>query len=346
MSYEEYFKAVKKYSELAGPIGYEQRIQEEFIQDLEPHVEEIQLMNVGNVVAHVGGDGKKVVVFGHADELAFYVLSITEDGFLHISRGRADKLSYPYTLVGQKALVLGDKGDLRGAFVAPTGHVLGPQERDKPLEPWNILVDIGVDSKADVEEMGVHVGSPIIWNPVTERTGDKVFGKAMDDRFTHPVMIELAKRLEGMELGCDLYLASTVQEEIGCKGALDLARQGFDVSLALDIGIAGDYPLLPKDRMPIKLGGGPVIVYRDASIVYNIETIRALRGVADDHNVPYQHGIFEHYGSDSSNMIGGGARPNLLCVPCRYSHSPVEMIHLGDVENLVQLLMYYALEKV
>jgi endoglucanase len=337
----DYFEALKKYTELAGPTGYEQRVQDEFTRDVEPYVESVELTNVGNVVAHVGGSGRRVVVFGHADELAYHVLSVTEDGFLHISRGRADKLSYPYTLVGQKALVMGDRGDVRGAFVSPTGHVLGPQDREKPLEPWGVLVDIGVDSSKDVERMGVHVGSPIIWNPETERMGDKVFGKAMDDRFTHPVMIELARRLRGKKLGCDLYLASSVQEEIGCKGAQDLARLGFDVSLALDIGIAGDYPTLPRDRMPVKLGAGPVLVYRDASIIYNVETIKEMRGVAEKNGVPYQHGIFEHYGSDSASMMAGGARPGLLCVPCRYSHSPVEMIHLGDVENLVKLLYHY-----
>ena len=336
-----YFEALKKYTQLAGPTGYEHRVQDEFTRDVEPYVESVRRTNVGNVVARVGGSGRKVVVFGHADELAYHVLSVTDDGFLHISRGRADKLSYPYTLVGQKALVLGDQGDVRGAFVSPTGHVLGPQEREKPLEPWGVLVDIGVDSRGDVEKMGVHVGSPIIWNPETERLGDMVFGKAMDDRFAHPVMVELARKLQGMELGCDLYLASSVQEEIGCKGAQDLARLGFDVSLALDIGIAGDYPALPRDRMPVKLGGGPVIVYRDASIIYNVETIRELRGVAEKNGVPYQHGVFEHYGSDSTSMIAGGARPNLLCVPCRYSHSPVEMIHMGDMENLVRLLYHY-----
>ncbi|MFH2109707.1 MAG: M20/M25/M40 family metallo-hydrolase [Candidatus Bathyarchaeota archaeon] len=337
----DYFESLKKYTELAGPIGYENRVQEMFMGDIEPYAEDVMQTNVGNVIAHIGGEGRKVVAFGHADELAYYVLSVTDDGFLHISRGRADKLSYPYTLVGQKALVLGDSGDVRGAFVSATGHILGPQDRDKPLEPWGVLVDIGVDNKEDVEKMGVHVGSPIIWNPETERVGDKVFGKAMDDRFTHPVMIELAKRLQGKDLNCDLYIASTVQEEIGSKGALDLARHGFDVSLALDIGIAGDYPTLPKDRMPIRLGAGPVIVYRDASIVYNVDIIKELREAAERNGVPYQHGIFEHYGSDSANMVAGGARPNLLCVPCRYSHSPVEMIHLGDVENLVKLLTHY-----
>ncbi|MBN2335137.1 M42 family peptidase [Candidatus Bathyarchaeota archaeon] len=337
----DYFPSLKKYTELPGPMGHEHRVQEEFMKDLKPYADEIRKTNVGNVIAHIPGEGRRVVVFGHADEIAFYTLSITEDGFLHISRGRADKLSFPYILVGQKALVLGDGGDVRGAFVSATGHVLTPTEREKPLEPWSVVVDIGATSKAEVEEMGIHVGSPIIWNPETERLGNKVLGKAMDDRFTHPVIIELAKRVQGEKLGCDLYLASSVQEEIGLRGAQELSRHGFDVSLALDIGIAGDYPPLPKDRMPIRLGDGPVIAYRDAAIVYNIDVIKELRDAAERNRVPYQHGIFEHYGSDSVAMIAGGAKPNLLCVPCRYSHSPIEMIHLDDMENLVRLLHAY-----
>jgi len=337
----EFFTEIKKYSELPGPMGYEHRVQDVFMKDLQPYVEEIKQTNVGNVVAHVPGEGRKVVVFGHADELAYYVLSVTEDGFLHISRGRANKITFPYTLVGQKALVLGDDRDIRGAFVSATGHVLTPSERENPLDPWKVVVDVGAGSKDEVEDMGVHVGSPIIWNPETERLGNKVFGKAMDDRFAHPVMVELAKRVRGERLGCDLYLASTVQEEIGLRGSQELSRHGFDVSLALDIGIAGDYPPLPKDRMPVKLGAGPVIAYRDAAIVYNVEVIRELRDAAERDEIPYQHGIFEHYGSDSVSMVAGGAKPNLVCVPCRYSHSPVEMIHLDDVENMVRLLQSY-----
>ena len=333
-----YYDSLKRYTEIPGPIGYEQRVQKAFIDDISPYTEHVKMTNVGNVIAHIGGKGRKVVVFGHADEIAFYTLSITESGFLHISRGRANKINYPYSVVGQKALVLGDYGDIRGAFVAATGHVLTPKEREKPLEPWDIYVDVGASSKEEVEGLGIHVGSPIIWNPITERMGEKAFGKAMDDRFTFPVMIELAKRVKKEELNCDLYLASTVQEEIGLKGSQDLANHGFDVSIALDIGIAGDYPAIPKDRMPISLGEGPVIVYRDASIHYDIDIIKELRVTAEKNGIPYQHGIFEHYGSDSASMIAGGAKPNLLCVPCRYSHSPFEMVFLGDLELLVQLL--------
>jgi endoglucanase len=335
------FNVLKKYTEIPGPSGHESRVMQELTKDLESHVEDVEISNVGNLVAHYGGEGRKVVVFGHADEIAYYVLSITKNGFLHISKGRANKLTYPYTLVGQKALVLGDKEDVRGAFISTTGHVLQPNERQEPLEPWDVLVDIGASSKEEVEEMGIHVGCPIIWNPTTESLGKKVFGKAMDDRYVFPIMIELAKKLQGEELSCDLYFAATVQEEVGLRGAQSLARRGFDISLALDIGIAGDYPTLAEGRMPIKLGKGPVITHRDASIIYNSDVNKELIATAEKNDIPYQHGIFEHYGSDSVSMIAGGAKPVLLCAPCRYSHSPIEMVHLDDLENTTNLLYHY-----
>jgi len=339
------YELLKKYSEIPGPTGHEHRVQTEFMKDIKPFAEEVRLTNVGNAIAHVPGEGRKVVVFGHADEIGYFVLSVTEDGFLHLSRGRSDKIGYPYCLVGQKALVLGDEGDVRGAFVSTAGHVLQEKERDMPLEPWNVLVDIGASSDEEVTELGIHVGSPVIWNPEIELLGRKAFGKAMDDRLAYPVMLGLAEGVDGLDLECDLYLASTVQEEIGLRGAQSLATQGFDISLAIDVGIAGDYPTLQKGRMPIKLGCGPVIAYRDASIVYNTEVIKELRATAEKSNIPYQHGIFEHYGSDSVAMIAGGAKPNLIAPPCRYSHMPIEMVHLDDLENTVKLLQHYVTEK-
>jgi putative aminopeptidase FrvX len=338
-----FYDTLKRYTEMPGPVGHEAMVQKAFMEDLKPYTDEIQLTNVGNVLAHLGGEGRKVVVFGHADEICWFVLSVTRDGFLRVSRanGRNEKVTFPYCVVGQKALVVGDLDDVRGVFVAASGHVLQTKEREKPLESWDVLVDVGASSREEVEGRGIHVGSPIIWNPETERMGRKVFGKAMDDRFTYPVMLELAERLRGEETSCDFYLASTVMEEFGLKGAQALARHGFDVSLALDIGLAGDYPTLPEGRMPISLGKGPVIVYKDGSIHYNLEVIHELRATAKKNGIPYQHGIFERYSSDSVAMIAGGTRPNLIAPPCRYSHMPNEMMHLDDLENTVELLYRY-----
>jgi len=342
------FELLKKYTELPGPIGHEDRVQNEFFKDLKKFTDKIQITNVGNVIAHFPGKRRKVIILGHADEICSSVLSITDNGFLHISTllcGRTDKIQYPYCIVGQKALVIGDKEDIRGAFVAPSCHVLRITEREMPLEDWNILVDIGAFSKDEVIERGIHVGSPVIWNPITENLGKVFIGKAMDDRISHFIMIELAKKLEGNEINCDLYMASTIQEEIGGLGAQALARYGYDVSIALDIGIAGDYPTLPAGRAPINLGGGPVIVYRDSKLHYNLKIIQELRATAERNAIPYQHGLFIGYFSDSAFMIAGGTKPNLIAPPCRYSHMPVEMVHKEDLENTIKLLYHYVTDK-
>jgi endoglucanase len=158
-------------------------------------------------------------------------------------------------------------------------------------------------------------------------------------------MIKLAQRLEGEKTNCDLYMASTIQEEIGVKGAEALAGERYDSAIALDIGLAGDYPALEKGRMPINLGDGPVIVYKDNRIHYNIEVIKELKATAEQNNIPYQHGVFIYYGSDSGAMIAGNTKPNLLAPPCRYSHLPIEMIHEKDLENTVELLYHYLTNK-
>jgi tetrahedral aminopeptidase len=341
------YELLKKYSEIPGPVGYEGRVQKQFIKDLKPLVKTVELTNTGNVLAHIPGKGKKVVIFGHADEICYYVRHVTDDGFLKIfgMTGRMDKLGFPYTCVGQKALVLGDIADARGVLATKSGHLLTETERAKPIEYTDIFVDVGATNKKEVDDLGIRLGSPIIWNPSLERLGDKVFGKAMDDRLSHAIEIKLAERLKNVKLNCDLYLASTVMEEHGLKGAMDLSRGGYDISIALDIGICGDYPTLEPGRSPVKLGQGPGIVWKDGSIHYNVETNRELIEISKKHGIPYQDALFTGYGSDSSVMIGGGSKPVLITPPTRYSHQPHEMMHLKDLEWTVDLLYHYVTEK-
>ena len=337
------FNLLKKYTEIPGPVGHEHRVHKEFMGDLRQFTAEIQSTNVGNVLAHFPGEGPRVIILGHADEICYFVVSITDNGFLHITRStpRSDKISYPYSLVGQKALLLGDLGDVRGVFIAPSGHILRLDERDMPLVERNVLVDIGASSFDEVISRGIHVGTPIIWNPTTERFGKKIYGKAMDDRLSHAIMVKLAERLENEQLSCDVFMASTVQEEIALLGAHALSLGDYDVALAIDIGVAGDYPPLEKERMPINLGDGPVIVYKDVQAHYDIEIIKKLRDIAEKNEIPYQHGVFTNYGSDSGAMIKGGVKPTLIAPPCRYTHSPYEMVHEDDLENTVTLLYHY-----
>jgi endoglucanase len=341
------FELLKKYTELPGPLGNEEIVQRQFMEDLKRYTDEVEVTNVGNLVAHFPGEGEKVVIFGHADEVCFYVVDITENGFLgvvpHSSR-MGDNVPYPYALIGQKALVLGDVNHVRGVFATKSGHILYTEERSAPLKFSDLNVDIGFSSREEVIENGVHIGSPVIWNPTTEQFNSRVFGKAMDDRIAHAIILTLAEKIQNEELACDLYFASTVQEEIGLKGAQDLSRGGFDISLAIDIGIAGDYPALKPGRSSIELGKGPVIVYKDAAIHYNVQVIKELEQTCTENNIPFQQGVFINYGSDSASMIAGGAKPNLIAPPTRYSHQPHETVDLNDLTNTVELFYNYVVK--
>jgi endoglucanase len=317
------------------------------MDDLGKYTDEIKHTNVGNVLAHFPGEGRKVVIFGHADEICFYVIDVTKNGFLRIvphSSRMGDNVPYPYALVGQKALVLGDNVQVKGVFATKSGHILFMEERSKSLKFSDVYVDIGFSSKEEVIKKGVHTGTPVICNPTTEKINGHAFGKAMDDRIAHTILLKLADKIQNEELACDLYMASTVQEEIGLKGAQDLSRGGFDVSLAIDIGIAGDYPALERGRSSIMLGKGPVLVYKDAAIHYNLQVIKELQETCLRNNIPFQHGVFINYGSDSASMIAGGAKPNLVAPPTRYSHQPHEMININDLSSTVELFYNYVVK--
>ena len=170
------YKILKEYTEIPGPVGHEKRVQQRFMKDLAPYTDEVELTNVGNVVAHIPGEGRKVVIFGHADEVAYFVLSITDDGFLHLSKGRSGYVWYPYSLVGQKALVVGDKGDVRGAFISTSGHLLNHKEREQPLDLWNVYVD-----KLDKEIQQKWIYQPLA--DVVHRVSAVLFGHTVREKF-------------------------------------------------------------------------------------------------------------------------------------------------------------------
>jgi endoglucanase len=341
------FKLVKELSEIPGPVGHEERVQAYLFEYFKKFTDEVKITNIGNLIAHFPGKGKKILINAHADEIGYVVQSITDDGFLKVtphdpSSQQRGRITYPYCTVGQKALVLGFKQPLRGVFATTTGHVLKTVEREKELSFWDIFVDVGVSSKDEILESGITVGSPVIWNPVTERFGKLISGKAMDDRALLAVMLKLCERLVGADLAYDVYMASTVQEEIGFVGASALAFEGdFDIALSLDVGLAGDIPSIEKDRMQIKLGEGPVLVHKDGAIHYDYRVLRELVEVAEKNNIAVQHGVFLYYSSDCKSLVTSNAKPCLVAPPTRYTHSPFETVHEDDLTDIVDLVYHF-----
>lgn len=339
------FSLLKTYCELPGPGGDEAFAQKFVAETWQPRVKSVEITPVGNLIARVGGSGPRLLIGAHVDEICFVVKYISDDGFVWITTGQRDTDQRPsmramvFLPLGHSALVLTTRGPVEGIFATLTGHVLTAVQRAKTQLDWNdVFVDIGAPSRADAEAKGVRIGDRVIWNPPTRRIGDLVYGKAMDDRVALAIMDRLLDVLDRSRLAYDLTYVSTIQEEAGLIGAESVARQaGCELAIALDVGLAGDVPGVDPRDMSTRLGGGPCIVHKDFYSYSRPLTLTLLR-TAQAAGIPVQPAVFGFYGSDAGAFIRQGVQSALVVVPTRYTHSPFEMLHLGDVELSVRLL--------
>ena len=338
------FTIVKTLTELPGPIGYEQPVSDYLRARWSEKAVRVWESPVGNLFAHVGGAGRQLLIGAHSDEICLLVRSISRDGFLHLSIWNADREGRPPRWlfpIGQPALILGPKEPVTGVFATGTGHALSQEDREKPRLDWNdLFVDVGARSDAEVGALGIRVGHRVIWNPATSRLGaSRATGKAMDDRAALAVMTALLDRIDPDRLSCDLYFVSTVLEETGLEGAHSVAHeQEFQEAIAVDVGLTGDIPTSSLTDIPVRLGGGPVIVHQDSEIHYSRRVIDRLIAVAEESDIPVQHAVFQHYASDGAAFIRQGIPTALLAFPARYTHSPFETVDLQDLAACVTLL--------
>lgn len=333
------FEILRALLSLPGPTGQEGAVIDWLEARWAPHAQRIWRSRVGNLVAHIGGQGPRLLIQAHADEIGFVVRSIDPQGFLWLASGQVRSGPAERFPVGQSALVLGRCGPVEGLFAVATGHVVPDSERSKPVSYDNLFVDIGARSRAEAIEWGVHVGAGVIWNPPVRRLGTRIYGKAMDDRVALAVMTLLLEQLDRDALACDLYLAATVQEENGLLGASSLRQEvDADCAIALEVGLVGDLPTVGERAMPTALGQGPQLVHKDASAHYDYRLTWRLAEIAEEADVPVQHAVFERFGSDGAALIRQGIPTALLAVGTRYTHAAFEMIDERDLELTLALL--------
>jgi putative aminopeptidase FrvX len=338
------FDLVKELTELPGPVGHEDAVQDRLAARWEPVAAEVRRTRVGNILARVGGHGRRLVLVAHADEICLMVKSVSDEGFLHLWPFYNDTLGRPprwFVPANQPALVVTDHGAIDGVIATASGHVVGGRNSEKQGLDWNdLFVDVGVRSRTEAAELGISPGCRIVWNPPTRRLGRLIVGKAMDDRAALAIATLVAERLSGRnDLAYELWLASTVQEENGLLGAASLVDdERFDAAIALDVGLTGDFPGPDPLDFPAKLGAGPIVVLQDGSCHYSRPLSLALLGTAARLNLPVQRAVFQHYGSDGAALIRRGVETALLTYPTRYTHSPIETVDEDDVLACVRLL--------
>jgi tetrahedral aminopeptidase len=344
----ETFDLIRTLTELPGPTGHEDAVQDWIFDRWRPTAQEIRRTRVNNVLARVGGNGPCLAIMAHADEICFVVKSVTDDGFLHIwpyyndTRGHPPRWIMP---LNQPALVMTNDSHVDGYFATASGHVV--TNRDPSAKwSWNDwFVDIGAASCAEVDALGIGPGCHVIWNPPTRRLRDgKITGKAMDDRAALAIATLAGEQLAGRtDLAYEVWLVSTIQEENGLIGAQSIFDEvAFDLCINLDVGLTGDVPGVDPRDFPSKLGSGPIVVYQDASAHYSRRLSNRLVDIAREHEIPVQRAVFQQYGSDAAALLKRGVDVSLLAYPTRYTHSPIETVDQRDIEHCVELLVTFA----
>lgn len=326
-------------TEMIGPTGHEAPVQDWLEARWRAAGCATHRSRVGNLFAHVGGRGPKLVIAAHADEIGLRVKSITPDGHVRLTAGTGGSETNPpnTTYVAQPCVVVTPEGHVDGVVGAATGHVMNRAQReDRRLDWGDLFLDVGARSADEARAWGVHVGAPVVFKTPTRRIGAHLVGKAMDDRAALAVMTHLAERVDRDRLAFDLWLASTVQEEVGLVGASSV--EGFDLAIALEIGLAGDVPTVGLEHVPARLGGGPILGHKDGTVAYDVRLTRQLERVARREGIDVQHLVFLNFASDGKAFIANGIPSALLAFPTRYTHSPIECIDEADLVDVLRLL--------
>ena len=335
---------MRRLTEAPGPSAFEEAVRQIYVQEFDELGADIAFDGLGSVHAELpgNGDGPRVMVTAHLDEVGLLVQHITADGFIRV-KNLGGFLGHAFP--DQRWTILGRDGPILAISGLPTVHVSPAAQRTQVWSVDQVFLDVGATSRDEVEAMGIRPGDGIApSSPFTVLPNERYAAKAWDDRVGIAVMVAAARRIqsEGIDLPGDIVWVATTQEEIGLRGAqaaVDLARP--DIGISIEAGVSADYPGMRPTQAQERLGGGPGIFLLDSSMIPNKKFRDFFFSVAEESGVPLQADVLTGYGEDGAEIQRyDTGRPAVnMTVPTRYLHSHTGIIQRSDFDQAVELLI-------
>jgi endoglucanase len=328
-----------------SPVGHETRGQRVWLDYAGKFADETFSDAYGNCVAVLNkGGSPRIMLAGHADEIAMSVNYINDEGFLYVRKmGGIDAA----ITKAQRVTIHTRSGPVRGVVGNVAIHLTARDGEAKPPKIHELFIDIGVSKKADAEKL-VRIGDPITLVDEFELLRNHLaVARAFDNRIGTWSVAEALRLLSesGSRLRPEVCAVSNVQEEVGLLGARQIAYSLHpDIALVVDVTHATDYPTVSKAQHgDIKIGGGPALTHGGCN---HPDVVARLEAVAKQKKIPLQHeAISSTSGTDTDAIFWtrGGIASALISLPNRYMHSPVELVSLKDLEQIPQLLAAFVL---
>jgi tetrahedral aminopeptidase len=319
---------LQKLTETFGPSGYEAAVRDLIRAEIASLADEIRVDALGNLIARKGsltGSGKKIMIAAHMDEIGLVATHIDDNGFVRFTG--VGGVFPQYVLGGRVRFVNGAVG-----LIASEGF--GGMKEIPAFD--KMYIDVGATSRKNCP---VKVGDVAGFDRPFTDLGDRLVAKSMDDRIGCLVAIEALRALKSTPH--EVYFVFTTQEEVGTRGA-GTAAYGLDPDLGFSIDVTawGDTPNF-QPKFDVALGKGPAIKIRDGGMLSDPRIVKWMSEAAEKAKIPAQREVLLGGSTDARAMqlTRAGVPVGCISIPCRYVHSPSEMVDINDVQNAVKLIV-------
>ncbi|HPF41902.1 MAG TPA: M42 family metallopeptidase [Bacillota bacterium] len=331
----------KELVNLPGISGNERFIRNYLKEKYQDVAENIYQDKLGSIFGSVNEtkDGPTVMIAGHMDEVGAMVASITDKGFIKMIP--IGSINPPIMLSQNMNIIMDDGSSVPGVVGAKPPHLLRDDKSKQVTSFDDFLLDIGADSKAHAEEMGIKVGQQIVFENIYRETFDKkkIISKAWDDRFGSAMALDIMSSVEKENIPCRLYCGANVQEEVGLRGAKTSSYMiKPDFFIAVDCSPCSD--TFEETETGGKLGGGFMIRFYDPRCIMHRGVRMFVEETAKENNIPFQY--YKSLGGTDAAEVQLSRDGVLVCtigMPSRYIHSSASMIHKDDYEAVKKVIM-------
>ena len=335
----------KELSTLLGVSGFEDDVSDFILNQIETGnlADKAWKDNLGNVLAIKEGinGNERLLLDAHTDEIGLMVSHIERDGFLRfVPVGGWDIRIF----LGQMVVLRNNsRNNIHGVIGTKPPHLTSANERKQVIEISELYIDIGMNSKEEVLNSGINIGSiGTLASSFIEFPNNMVRGKAFDDRTGCNVLLHLMKQLkEHSNIKDTILFNFAVQEEFGRIGAETGAfKLKPTMAIAVENTTAADVPGIQDSKIPVYIGRGPAITVADKSIICSPKINNKLIENAKRQNIPYQikKPMYGQTDAGKIQLTREGVPSTVVNVPCRYIHSPISLLKLDDIAYTIQLL--------
>ncbi|MDQ1730759.1 MAG: putative aminopeptidase [Pseudonocardiales bacterium] len=330
-----------------APSGHEDRLSALITRHLISRGLDPVTDRLGQVAVSLGtGDGNRVLVTAHLDQLGLVVASIEPTGYLRVQRlgGVPERV-----LPGMQITVMTRNGDVPAVVGVKSHHLTPPEEKYRGQPVTELYLDVGARNPSEVAQLGIRVGDPCAYGFTWQLlASDRVATTSLDDRFGVAALLALVDRLTADPAIGPVAIAFSTQEEFHVRGTLALAeRFNPDIVINVDVSPATDTPDL-AGVSPVRLGGGVVLSRLSfhgrgtlGGLIPHPALVTAVESAAATAGVDLQYEAIIGLITDAAFLPMASAEGIAavgLGIPVRYTHSPVETGQLSDLSATIRLL--------